>query len=66
MKWRGVRVWFWGQTMVLENDADLCALRTGQADTGVADGAIARVWMIAKYLGFKLLFPFYYICIHIM
>lgn len=52
--------------MVLENDADLCALMTGQADTGVADGAIARVWMIAKYLGIIYLFPIYYIYIYII
>lgn len=50
---------------MLENDADLCALMTGQADTGVADGAIARVWMIAKYLGFNF-FLLLHIYIHIL
>ena len=34
--------------MVLENNADKCSTKTSQADTIVADGAIARVWMIAR------------------
>ena len=41
--------------MVLENDGDKCSTKTSQADTMVADGAIARVWMIARYLGFSFL-----------
>lgn len=44
--------------MVPENDGDKYSTKTSQADTQVAYGAIARVWMIAKYnLGF-LLFQF--------
>ncbi len=38
--------------MVLENDGDKCPTKTSQADTLVGYGAIARVWMIARYLGF--------------
>ena len=45
--------------MVLENDGDKCSTKTSQADTMVADGAIARVWMIARYLGFSFLSFFF-------